>query len=405
MKSLTDDPLGPYEDLSAEQPINTGDCWGIGVNPFKAPDGKWYVTWSGLQNMDSMFPQCTYIAPMNSPSEIGERVLISVPDKSWECSVKPIQEGQSVFVKDGKMFLLYSGNASWTEEYCVGMLVNETGNVLDPDSWVKQEEPVLQKTIAVRGPGGPCIVPSKDGKEYYLMYHTTNMAYGGWTGRFTNALKVEFDENGYPVFGDPSPYGELFDLPSGDPGPVYTEVYENQWKPDNGFAWTTFGGDWSLDYSIKGIKNCCQEGDFTKSVADTVWVDDVELVTKLTLNGKLNPEGSAGVMLRVTRPKLGTWGFYGYYVSLNPHEGTVSIFRADGETGVLLAEATAEVKRFTEYELRVRAVGDRIEVYLDQSEELVVSAQDNTYTQGSVGIRAYRASAKWGDFVVTRVNG
>lgn len=403
LRSVSDDPMGPYEDLSAEKPINTGDCWGIGVNPFKAPDGKWYVTWSGLQNMDSMFPQCTYIAPMISPAEIGDRVLISVPDKAWECSVQPIQEGQSVFVKDGKMFLLYSGNASWTEEYCVGMLVNESGNVLDPDSWVKQDEPLLRKNIGVRGPGGPCIVPSKDGKEYYLMYHTTNVAYGGWRGRFTNALKVEFDKRGYPVFGEPLPYGDEFALPSGDPGPTYTKVYDNQWNSDMGFAWTTFGGEWGIEFRARGSRYYCMESEYTKCVADTVWVSDMELTTEMVFSGSDNPEGTAGVMVRVTRAKTGALGFCGYYVSVNPNQGTISISRVDQDKETVLATAPVDVKRFTEYELRVRTVGDEILVYFDQSADAVVSVKDATYAEGSVGIRAYRLSAKWGDFYVESV--
>ena len=403
LRSLTGDPMGPYEDLSEDEPINTGDCWAIGVNPFKAPDGKWYVTWSGWQNIDSMFPQCTYIAPMISPAEIGERVLISTPDKGWECSVAPIQEGQSVFVKDGKMFLLYSGNASWTEEYCVGMLVNESGNVLDPESWVKQEEPLLRKNIGVRGPGGPCIVESKDGTEYYLMYHTTNVAYGGWTRRFTNALKVEFDERGYPVFGEPLPYGEAFPLPSGDPGPTYTQVYNNQWKSDMGFAWTTYGGEWDVEFRARGSRYYCMEDDYSKSVADTVWVDDMELTTQMVFSGNDNPDGTAGVMIRVTNAKTGVLGFCGYYISINPNKGTISISRVDEDKERILATESIDVKRFKEYELHIRAVGDEIQVFVDQSEEPVVCAKDSTYMEGSVGIRAYRVSAKWGDFYVERV--
>lgn len=403
LRSLTDDPQGEYEDLSADKPINTGGCWAIGAVPFKATDGKWYLTWSGLKGTDSMFPQCTYIAPMISPSEIGDRVLISEPEHWWETSVAPIQEGQTVFVKGDQMFLFYSGNASWTEEYCLGMLVYQGGDVLDPKNWVKQPDPVLLKTNEVRGPGGACVVPSKDGTEYFLMYHTTNTAYGGWGKRFTNMLKVSFDEKGWPVFGDPIPHGVLQDIPSGDPGRLFTETYDNTWLTSNGFHWTCFGGKWRVEGGGTGRRNCVLADRYSKMLADPVWTDNFELRTTVMLDEGDLEDGTAGVLFRITRATIAEIGYYGYYVALSLEDGTISIIRGDGDKETVLASANMNVEAYMDYDLVIRAEGSNISVSLDGEDAPLVTAVDATYSEGTVGIRAYQVGAQWGQFKLERL--
>lgn len=112
----------------------TTDCWAIDGTVLEADDGALYFIWSGwpggsdgLQNL--------YIAPMSNPWTIsGPRVLLSKPDLPWESW---IQEGPTVLKQNGNVFVIYAANLSWTDNECLGMLVNTNGQFLDPASWVK----------------------------------------------------------------------------------------------------------------------------------------------------------------------------------------------------------------------------------------------------------------------------
>ncbi len=39
----------------------------------------------------------------------------------------PICEGPQILRRNGKLFLIYSASGSWTEDYCLGMLINRSG--------------------------------------------------------------------------------------------------------------------------------------------------------------------------------------------------------------------------------------------------------------------------------------
>ena len=121
--------------------VNTGDVWAIGLNFFEWK-GQHYAIWSGWINNDKPFPQCTYMAKMENPWTIGERVKISEPEYDWEGvgSGTPIQEGSRVYNFDGKLIMLYNADASFSNRYRLGMLDYVGGDgaedVLDPKNWV-----------------------------------------------------------------------------------------------------------------------------------------------------------------------------------------------------------------------------------------------------------------------------
>jgi len=228
LRADTGNPQGFYTDLGQ---VNTGDRWAIGATAFQGFEGEWYLTWSGWEE-NGPFPQVTYVAPMENPWTIGDRILISRPDTAWEgVPDHPIQEGQMVFRRGDKLFLLYSANASWTDLYGLGMLTytrrpgDGPEDILDPERWVKSEGPVFERTEYVRGPGGPAVTRSADGAEDWLFYHSAQYPGSGWK-RYMNAKKIEWSPDGTPEFGDPVPYYRSQDVPSGDPGRPSPNLYE-----------------------------------------------------------------------------------------------------------------------------------------------------------------------------------
>ena len=194
----------------------TTDCWAIDGTVLEAANGSLYFIWSGWPGTNNVI-QNLYIAPMSNPWTIsGPRVLLSTPQLAWESW---IQEGPEVLQRNGTVFVIYSANESWTDNECLGMLVNSDGNYLNPASWAKLPQPVL-KTVtgpngSVYGPGGSTFTQSLDGTEGWILYHAATNSGAGWN-RSIRMQRFTWDANGYPDFGQPVPAGVVLADPSGD---------------------------------------------------------------------------------------------------------------------------------------------------------------------------------------------
>jgi GH43 family beta-xylosidase len=194
----------------------TTDCWAIDGTVLEATNGSLYFIWSGWPGTNNVI-QNLYIAPMSNPWTIsGPRVLLSTPELAWESW---IQEGPEVLQRNGMVFVIYSANESWTDNECLGMLVNSDGNYLNPASWTKMPQPVFQTftgpTGAVYGPGGSTFTQSLDGTEDWIFYHAATNSGAGWN-RNIRMQRFTWDTNGYPDFGQPVPAEVVLADPSGD---------------------------------------------------------------------------------------------------------------------------------------------------------------------------------------------
>ena len=194
----------------------TTDRWAIDGTVLEATNGALYFIWSGWPSTNNVV-QNLYIAPMSNPWTIsGPRVLLSTPQLAWESW---IQEGPAVLQRNGKVFVVYAANESWTDNECLGMLVNSDGNYLNPASWTKMPQPVFQTvsnaTGAVYGPAGCTFTQSLDGTEDWMVYHAAQYHNAGWT-RNIHMQRFTWAANGYPNFGQPVPAGVVLADPSGD---------------------------------------------------------------------------------------------------------------------------------------------------------------------------------------------
>jgi GH43 family beta-xylosidase len=189
---VADDPLGPYWDLGAvRDPHN--DVWAIDLTVFRH-EGRLYAVWSGWEGPDDGFPQSLYIAPMSNPWTIsGERRCLSRPQHDWEMSVAPVNEGPELIRHPvtGRLFLLYSADASWTQAYKVGLLEWTGGDVTDPASWHKMPRPWFT------GGGHGCVVETPAGS--YFVYHRKLGSDYGWADREIRSLPFGWNAEGYPV--------------------------------------------------------------------------------------------------------------------------------------------------------------------------------------------------------------
>lgn len=245
--------------------VNTGGIWAIGLNFFEWK-GEHYAIWSGWIENNKSFPQCTYMAKMENPWTIGERVKISQPEYDWEGVGigTPIQEGSMVYNFDGKLIMLYNADASFSNRYRLGMLDYVGGDsaedVLNPDNWVKRPKPVFDSTDTVKAPGVPCLIKSPDQTEWWLVYHCAKYDGAGWS-RCIMAQPVTKDKNGGPVFGLPVNKYIPINMPSGDdydPSRQQYEIYQAKNAQLSGNAKVEKDYLSTYGYAVTGIK---KEGD------------------------------------------------------------------------------------------------------------------------------------------------
>ncbi len=175
--------------------------------------GVRYLVWS--QRPPGAPGSETFIAKMDTPwSVIGDQICLSRATLPWELRQHHVQEGQAVLIRNGRVFMTYSTNST-DYKYCMGLLTADAdADLLDPKSWTKSPEPVLEtdQDAGQWGPGHNCFTTTPDGKTDILVYHARNYKYDGNdplnTGdRATRAQIVRWRSDGTPDFGTPVPNG------------------------------------------------------------------------------------------------------------------------------------------------------------------------------------------------------
>jgi GH43 family beta-xylosidase len=218
LQADTDDPLGSWTVMG--KLTDSTDKWAIDGVVFEYK-GQIYTVWSGWPGDIGDFPQNLYIAAMSDPWTISsERTLIAEPDQPWETSVAALLEGPEAFIHNGQLSIVYSGNASWTRHYTMGLLKLVGDNPLDRDDWEKIG-PVFtgreDKDGIVYGVGHNSMpVTSPDGTEYWLLYHVKTVATNGWVDRAIHAQPFTWNVDGTPNFGRAVASTEVIPLPSGE---------------------------------------------------------------------------------------------------------------------------------------------------------------------------------------------
>jgi GH43 family beta-xylosidase len=205
----TSDPQGAYTSKGKiYDPAN--DRWAIDGTVLEKDDGSLYLIWSGWPGTSNT-RQNIYIAPMSDPWTIsGPRVLLSTPALDWEVypdsSLPLINEGPEVLKRNGKIFIVYSANKAWEDAYCLGLLVNTNGDVLNTNAWTKHPTPVftgfVDETGAVYGPGHCSFARTLLQTEDWIIYHAAKFSGAG----FNRSIRLQpFSWNGddTPFFGSP----------------------------------------------------------------------------------------------------------------------------------------------------------------------------------------------------------
>jgi GH43 family beta-xylosidase len=197
LESETSDPQGKY---ICRGMLDTNG-WAIDGTILELEDRTFFI-WSGWPGkVDGQ--QNIYISSMKNPYTLsGSRVKIAEPDQTWERVEMSICEGPQVLKREGRIFIVYSASASWTEDYCLGMLELKGTTVLNQNSWEKVGQ-VFSKTERVWGVGHCSFVKSPCGTEDWIVYHAKSEKKHGWLDRRVHAQRFNWRQDGTPDFGMP----------------------------------------------------------------------------------------------------------------------------------------------------------------------------------------------------------
>lgn len=219
----SDDIDGPYR--LAGQLRLPGDRWAIDATVFTTGDRS-YVVWSGWPGKTNG-QQNLYLARLTSPTRTsGPAVLVSAPELDWETKAGTVgvlvNEGPAALVRDGKVYLSYSGSGCWTPDYALGLLTADAGaDLTKASSWRKSSTPVFSGSEASGeyGTGHNSFFTSPDGSQTWFTYHAVTTPEGSCgADRQVYAQPLTFAADGTPQFGAPSGSETPLALPAGDPG-------------------------------------------------------------------------------------------------------------------------------------------------------------------------------------------
>ena len=217
LESDFSEPTGPYHEMG--QITDSSNKWAIdGTVLVKA--NHLYFIWSGWPS-DENVQQDIYIAPMIDPWTLGpSRVIISKPEFVWEIpsSGPSVNEGPQILYQNGKTYLIYSANGSWTDDYCLGLLELAGEDPLTPSSWIKCSSPIFHKDplTSVYGPGHCSFIKSLNGEEDWIVYHANTMPGSSWSGRSIRTQRFEWHNDGSPNLGSPVPIHIPLTKPAGE---------------------------------------------------------------------------------------------------------------------------------------------------------------------------------------------
>lgn len=174
---------------------------------FIRTEEKSYMVWSYRKHI--MTPLDTgsmlYIATVDEKEPwrlTSEPVLLSRPLYGWENVDGTINnEGPYAFIKDGKVYLAYSGGSANAYTYAVGLLTASTkDNLLDVSVWKKRSTPALSfySVEGEYGPGHNSFYINEEG-DLMIAYHGETRVDGHL--RCDGIRRVHFRIDGSPYFG------------------------------------------------------------------------------------------------------------------------------------------------------------------------------------------------------------
>jgi hypothetical protein len=149
-------------------------------------------------------------------------------------------------------------------------------------------------------------------------------------------------------------------------------------------GWSWIGGGWWARGGRLRTTSTGGSPDFKALLEKGVY-------TNVLLEAEITPPpvGDAGVIFRVSKPSVGLDTYEGYYAGVSANSNQVIVGRADGKSWTPLKYVGRAIPVDKSTRVSVTAVGNRIEVRLNNEAKPIVSITDDLWTSGQVGVRLY----------------
>lgn len=197
------------------------DFWAIDGTVLEYNGAKFFL-WCGRPDVNNIdLTQNIYIAKMSNPWTLeGTSTRLTIPQFQWERNGFGVNEAPQILMLNNKVFMVYSASFCGTDDYSLGMLtLNQGGNPLNVNDWVKRNQPVFTKkpSSGAYGPGHNSFFKSPDGLENWMIYHAnSNPNQGCAEQRNIRMQKINIGPDGFPVFGEPVAIGLQITKPAGE---------------------------------------------------------------------------------------------------------------------------------------------------------------------------------------------
>jgi hypothetical protein len=366
--AVADKPEGPYVDAIGAPLIGHyhSDAQPIDQDVFiDDVDGQAYIYYGGHGHAN--------VAKINE-----DMISVGTLDDGTqfkEITPENYVEGSQMIKRDGIYYFMWS-EGGWTgPDYSVSYAMSDF-----PLGPFERKAKILEQDSAVaKGSGhhGVIHVPGTD--IWYIVYHRRPLSETDANHRILAYDRMYFNEDGTI-------------------SPVKMLVQDN-FADGNLFGWKTYSGEWSVVDSLLTMSSppeglAMLDTNFTDLVMDSI----------IDLHGA-DLDTEAGLVFRAT--KLTSDGHFSGYLVTVTRSGRVTVRSADGLDSQILDQEHFAVTEASSYQLRVKAVGSSIHVYVQDLVVPKLSVQVSTYTSdesGATGVKALGPTAGFGNISVSRID-
>jgi len=175
---------------------------------------------------------------------------------------------------------------------------------------------------------------------------------------------------------------------------IFGESFEEPPKPSRIVGWSSYGGHWKgHDRELSALADSG-----AKLLLDRPVLTDASVSCEVRLADAKG--GNAGLILRVSEPKLGADAWVGYEVSISASGQHVILGRHERNFR-RLAEVPAKIEAGRWHRLKVELKGSMIRVFLDDAEKPVIAFEDPApIKSGLAGVRTWNSDASFRNFVI-----
>ncbi len=121
--------------------------------------------------------------------------IICKTDFDWEKREGNIIEGAFVHKKNGRIFIIYSTNDTFSPYYCLGVLEYIGDDPLSAGCYKKSTVPLFEGGEGVIAPGHACVFSYNN--DDYLCFHANPVK--DQYDRFAYVKRIGYDDFGFPV--------------------------------------------------------------------------------------------------------------------------------------------------------------------------------------------------------------